>query len=322
MRKRVIRVLAVIALAAVCGLVLAGCGSRVRIGTGGEGGSYYALGSLMGEAFKKDCGMNVEVRTTAGSAANLRLLDEGFVQLALAQSDVTDDAYYGKDVFREKGALKGYGAVAALYDETVHIVVPASSDIKNIEDLVDKRVSIGENESGALINSKQILQAYGISLSMVDGVKMTYNDAAEALKNGGIEAMFCTAGLKTEVLTKLAESTPVRFLSIDEEKLDILMENYGVYQKAEIPAGTYRGQDEPAETVAVKSLLLASSELSDDKVEQVTKALFEHKDEWADEIPALEGFDENSALKSVTIPFHPGAAAYYESKGITADTEE
>ena len=314
--------LAVFIAAAVCSVLLVGCGSRVRIGTGGEGGSYYALGSLMGESLKKDCGMNVEVKTTAGSAANLRLLDEGFVQLALAQSDVTYDAYYGKDVFREKGALKGYGAVAALYDETVHIVVPASSDIKNIEDLADKRVSIGENDSGALINSKQILQAYGISLSMVDGVKMSYDDAAEALKNGGIEAMFCTAGLKSEVLTELAESTPVRFLSIDKGKIDLLMKNYEVYQKAEIPAGTYKEQDEPVEAVAVKSLLLASSDLSADKVEQVTKTLFEHKDEWAAEIPALRDFDENSAVKSVTIPFHPGAAAYYESKGISTGTEE
>ena len=91
---------------------------------------------------------------------------------------------------------------------------------------------------------------------------------------------------------------------------------------AEIPAGTYRGQDEPAETIAVKSLLLASSDLSADKVEQVTKTLFEHKDEWAAEIPALEGFDENSAVRFVTIPFHPGAAAYYESKGISTGTEE
>ena len=58
----------------------------------------------------------MEVKTTAGSAANLRLLSENYVQLAIAQADLTNDAYYGTGIFEEK-EYQGYSAIAGLYTE-------------------------------------------------------------------------------------------------------------------------------------------------------------------------------------------------------------
>lgn len=322
MRVSMIRMLAVVIALAAAVCLMTGCGSRVRIGTGGEGGMYHVVGSMLGKTLSDEYGIDARVKVTAGSAANLRLLDQGYVQLALAQSDVADSAYHGEDDFENNGTLSGYSAVAAIYDETVHIVVPASSGINDPGDLAGKTVSIGEDESGAQINAKQILQAYGLSFSMLDVMEMNYRNAAEALKNGKIDGMFCTAGLETEVLAELADDMPVRFLSIDKEHTDYLMKYFGVYQTAEIPAGTYSGQDEPVSTVCVRSLLLASNDLSDDTVGKVTKALFDHKDEWSREITPLNRLDEESAVRAVTIPFHKGAAAYYEKCGINVDCEE
>lgn len=82
--------------------VLTGCasgGDRVRIGTAGSGGTYYAYGTVLSQIFAGDGETSYEVKDTAGSAANLRLLADGYLELAIAQSDVTDEACSGTGIF-------------------------------------------------------------------------------------------------------------------------------------------------------------------------------------------------------------------------------
>ncbi|MFQ9151790.1 MAG: TAXI family TRAP transporter solute-binding subunit [Blautia sp.] len=48
-----------------------------------------------------------EVKTTAGSAANLRLLSEGYIQLAVVQADLLQDAWNGEGSFAGRKDLPG-----------------------------------------------------------------------------------------------------------------------------------------------------------------------------------------------------------------------
>ena len=72
-------------------LLLAGCTSadtarRMRMGVAGEGGVYHAFGEGFA-ALENDSGNGaVELKNTAGSAANLRLLMGDYLQLAVAQT--------------------------------------------------------------------------------------------------------------------------------------------------------------------------------------------------------------------------------------------
>lgn len=50
----------------------------------------------------------------------------------------------------------------------VRLLIKADSSINTVEDLQDKRVSVGEEESGTEQNAKQILAAYGLNDSLVD----------------------------------------------------------------------------------------------------------------------------------------------------------
>ena len=69
-----------------------------------------------------------------------------------------------------------------MYTEACQIVVKADSSINTVEDLQDKRVSVGEEESGTEQNAKQILAAYGLNDSLVDEVNLDYSNAAEELR--------------------------------------------------------------------------------------------------------------------------------------------
>ena len=254
----------------------------------------------------------MEVKTTAGSAANLRLLSDGYIQMAIAQMDLTNDAYERTGIFENEKKHGGYSAVAALYTEACQVVVRADSGINTIEDLQDKRVSVGEEESGTEQNAKQILAVYGLNDSLVDEVNLDYTNAARELKAGTIDAFFCTAGAQTTAIGELAKKCDIRLLNIDEKSADKLKRTYKFYTDCTIPKETYQGQTEDIQTVGVKAVLLASDKLSADTVKDITKILFKNKEELQYSLPVDISIDEKTAVEGVTIPFHEGAAAYYE----------
>lgn len=299
---------------------LTACGQkdRLRIGTAGEGGNYNSLGKALSQTLQKDpYKINVEVKTTAGSAANIRLLSQDYLELAIAQSDVIDEMYAGT---LDTQAMKGYSAIASLYPEPVQIVVRADSGIASVSDLAGKKVSVGEADSGTQKNAAQILQAYGLTSNMLTVQNMTYAEASKALGDGSIDAMFCTAGAPAQVITDLSGTTPVSLVPIEGQQSDLLTGAYGFYAKAVIPAGTYKGQDSDVTTLAVMSVLLASDKTPADKIYTITGALFKEKAALNDAVPVEFDLQEQKAVESVTIPFHPGAAQYYQECGITVQT--
>ncbi len=299
---------------------LTACGQkgRLRIGTAGEGGNYNSLGKALSQTLQKDpYKINVEVKTTAGSAANIRLLSQDYLELAIAQSDVIDEMYAGT---LDTQAMKGYSAIASLYPEPVQIVVRADSGIASVSDLAGKKVSVGEADSGTQKNAAQILQAYGLTSNMLTVQNMTYAEASKALGDGSIDAMFCTAGAPAQVITDLSGTTPVSLVPIEGQQSDLLTGAYGFYAKAVIPAGTYKGQDSDVTTLAVMSVLLASDKTPEDKIYTITGALFKEKAALNDAVPVEFDLQEQKAVESVTIPFHPGAAQYYQECGITVQT--
>ena len=324
MRKKKTKSAAALAAALSATLLLTGCfggaGGQLRIGAAGSGGTYYAFCEALAAA-AKESGADYElaVRTTAGSAANLRLLSEGYVTLAVAQEDLAQDACRGEGIFAgQEGGLRG-GAVAALYTEPCQVIVRADAAIESVEDLQGKKVSIGEAESGTEQNARQILAVYGLSERLVDEVNLNYEEAAEQLTSGEIDALFLTIGTQAEVVSALAESCAVRLLPVDGRAAQRLLAAYDGYAPYTIPAGTYEGQEQAVQTVGVRALLLASDRLEAETVETLTALLFDRAQELQAALPEGAVLEPAAAAANVAVPFHEGAADFYAARGIAAE---
>lgn len=316
MKKRIL--LSALLLAA---LLLSGCArtAEIRFGTADIGGTYYAYGSAVAQLTGNE-DVRFDVKNTAGSAANLRLLSEGYLQMAIAQSDIIDDAWNGRGAF-EGQARKGYHAVASLYTEPCQIVVRADSDIQSVEDLRGRAVSVGEKESGVLLNAEQILLCCGLSFEMLQVQNLSYSAAAQALKNGEIDAFFCTAGAPTNAVSALAQEVPVRLLELEEGQMERLVETYGGYIECTVPAGTYPGQTEDVTAAGVRAVLLASDKMSADTVKTVVSGMFAQAEQLQFAVAADTPLTLENSGEGVTIPYHTGAAAFYKENGITVETE-
>nr|WP_294370774.1 TAXI family TRAP transporter solute-binding subunit [uncultured Ruminococcus sp.] len=294
-------------------------GETIRFGAAGTGGIYNETANSIKSIADADGSLKIETKTTAGSAANVRLLSQNYLDAAIVQSDIAYDALNGENNFEKSGTLEGYSAVAGLFTEACHIVVREDSDIKSVDDLLGKTVSIGEEESGSELNAKQILSAYGLNAKMVKEKNLNYAEAATQLKNGDIDAAFFTLGLNATVVEELSKQCKIRLIGIDDATAKKLKNTYS-YVDCTIPKDTYNGQSDEVGTVAVKAVLIVNDRLSTGDVKKLTKLVFDNAQELQLTVSADVDITTEKAVDGVKIPFHKGAAEYYAEKGITVKT--
>ncbi|MCQ2380805.1 MAG: TAXI family TRAP transporter solute-binding subunit, partial [Acidaminococcaceae bacterium] len=82
----------------------------INIGTGGTAGTYYPLGGAMADIFNKNVpNCNASAQSTGASVANVNLLAQGNVDIALLQNDIASYALNGVAMFkgRQSDALRG-----------------------------------------------------------------------------------------------------------------------------------------------------------------------------------------------------------------------
>ena len=287
-----------------CGLVmllvmclLGGCSTKssIRLGTGNEGGTYYMYGEKL-----EDYASNITIKTTAGSEANLRLLDKGYIDAAIAQSDSIDISTIN------------CSAVTGLYTEAVQLIVRKDSGIESVDGLRGKRVSIGEEESGVIRNAEQIFLAAGLTLDDVTESHLSFSNAAKAMERGEIDAFFCTA----KSVAELFDKGIVNIVGLDDALMKRLINLYPGYNPCTIPAGSYKGQTNDVVTVGVRAILVVSPDMKDSTVTELIKTVIDNSEELNKDIVTDGKIDGEAAVLSVGIPFHPAAAAYLEDMGV------
>ena len=99
---------------------------------------------------------------------------------------------------------------------------------------------------------------------------------------------------------------------------DKLLSEVRFYSASKIPGGTYQGNPNDTETVAVSALWVSSSELAEDLLYGVTKGLFGNKK--AAKIlqnghAKGKALTLESAFDGVPIPLCPGSEKYYKEVG-------
>ena len=284
-------------------------GGNLTFATGGESGTYYAFGTVLAQHVSDKTDTTVTAIVGNGSQANVEDLDGGAVQLAFCQSDVMSYAYKGTNLFEESGAVDSFSVVAALYMEQVQLVT-MNPDIKSVEDLRGKNVSIGASGSGVYFNALDVLGAYGLTENDIKPQYLNFADSADNLKDGKIDAAFIVAGAPTTAITDLAAGGKVYLVSLDDEHADKLIASSPYYSKYTIPADVY-GTEGDITTVAVGAVVIARNDVSEDDVYNFISSIFEN----LDEVKAAHAKGEELSLEFASsiqdVPNHPGAAKYF-----------
>lgn len=288
----------------------------MTMGTGSPSGTYYAYGGVLGQYIQNNTTVTVKPVSTGGSKDNIQGIDIGDYQLGTVQSDVMDYAWNGTRSFEEDGKVDTFRTVAGLYAEAVQLVT-TNPDIKSVADLKDKKVSIGAPGSGVYFNAMDTLVAAGLTEEDIKPQYQNFDESADALKDGKIDAAFIVAGAPTGAITELCMTTDnARIVPIDGDIADKLMKENTFYSVYKIPADTYKNQAEDIFTVTVKATLIVSADASEDAVYALTSAIFDNVDAITKEHVKGAELTLENATEGLTVPFHAGAAKYFKEKGI------
>jgi hypothetical protein len=176
----------------------------IVMATGSPDGAYFRFAEAYA-AWMLDHGVTLELRPTAGSIENYRmLLSDPEVDLAIVQGGTApDDA-------------QQIESLASLYFEPVWVFYRSEETYTDLRQLRDKRIAVGRDSSGTdaiatlLLGENGVNDDSGATLVHVGG-----RDAAEQLKLGQVDAAVFVTSPHSTLVRELIGAENVKLLSFE-----------------------------------------------------------------------------------------------------------
>jgi hypothetical protein len=284
-------------------------GEELRIGTASQGGAFYPIGQGISNLVTKYAGggMTMVPVVTAGSVKNPDLVASGEVDIGITNTNLALLAIAGKGPYKQKLEL---AAVAALHPSVLSMVTLAGSPINTFADIKGKRVAVGPAGGGTLSFVQRLLEMHGMTMKDITPSFLSYNDGFSQLADGNVDAAFALAGYPAAAISQARATKELKFIRLTDEKLDAMLKKYPYYTRVVVPKATYR-LDEDAVVLGVSNVLVVRTDMPADKVYAITKAVFDHLDEFKAENANARQIDPKASL-ALPVPLHPGAARYFK----------
>ena len=221
---------------------LAADNEPIGLTAGSSTGTYIKIARDIAEAAGD--GMNVQV-SPGGSLKNIdRIRYERDFQFAIVQYD----ALVYKALL-DSSLRNTIRVIFPLYDEEIHILVRRDAGIDNLQDLEGKRVNIGPEDTGPWITGSIIRALEEMSW---EDHNLLPQDALLALLENDIDAMIYTVGQPWGLAQEMDEAAAsiVKLLDYRSEELR------PYFSEANIPGGTYPGQEQDVGLHATKAILV------------------------------------------------------------------
>ena len=252
----------------------------MTFGTADTGGSMYPAGAAVSQVWTNNVqGVKCNTQTSTGSFQNCQDVSTGEVDVAVATSDVVLNAYNGTGKFADIGKLDNLRVIGAVYTSVLSGVALKSSGLTYIHDLLGKRVAVGPAASATENATLAAFGVMGIDSSNTSLENLGLGDGADSVGDGILDAAFGFAGLPIGGQLNLAATKEIQVLDMTQEEIDKVLAGNAAYIQTKIPAGTYTGQDNDANTFGVKCLIIVTADMDADLVYDLCKAMNEHTEE-------------------------------------------
>ena len=194
------------------------------------------------------------------------------------------------------------------------------SGVKSFKDLNGKVVM--DRYSGNLTfesTMRVFMEAEGMAENDVKHTAFAgWKDGSSALKEKRIAAFIHpmpSQGMPAW-LKELSMQIQVRLFSVDEKKLDAIQEKYKFMKKCTLAASDYGPitYDKDLPTVSPYNSMFCRTDLPEDLVYEVMKAVFDHLPELYPFHKDVKEWTDNPLYPGV-LPYHSGVIKYWKEKG-------
>src|SRR5215813_8559908 len=294
----------------------------LRIGTSEYDGTFYTQGSAIADLFNRERleADRCVVQTSDGSIHNANLLDRRELEFGFMASNWIGRARNATPPFTRKIALR---MVLPANAGPMFFVKLAHSQIRTIADFIGKRIVIGTKGSGMEQHVHTIFGVLGISFDSFTPVHMGFDEGADALIAGDIDAQF-QPPIPNRVMTDLSQRADVRVVPYAPGQLEKVLANVPFYRKVTIQKGAFRGVVEDIAQPAVVNVLVTHERISQDIVHGMAKVISENLDTLPQMNPLFKGLKDlfeplrrqgAAAFEFGGVPLHSGAIQAYRESG-------
>jgi len=305
-------------VAAACGGGQSGASDRgfLSFGTAPPGGAFFVVGGALTEVLNAQAGegWKVTAEATSGSQENIRRLATGELDFALSNAAITYFAGRGTEGWDRAYPVR---TVMTLAPNVALFLTKVNSGVTRITDLKGKRVVIGPAGAGFEYFVQPLLAAHGVTYADFTPLNATQSAAVDMLADGSAAASFIGGAVPTASISQAAASMDILFVPFDEAAVERLVKEYIFFDRATIPANTYRNQADEFHGLDVGSMhLITSADQDDDLVYRVTKALYENREQVVARHAAGAAINPKNVVRDTGTGFHPGAIRFYREIGI------
>lgn len=301
------------------GLSAAAQAQVVGIATSNPGSIFHNIGTAVASA-ASTAGMNVTIQPATSPNQYIPLVNSGGIEFGVANLQEVAYAFEGGEWF--SGSENSNLRVAALIMPLINSVfVRADSDIFSHSDLRGQPMVDGYTAQQTILPQLDAIYATeGMTRADMISVNVASVVAGADAFIAGDTVGFVFAQGAGKVREADAAVGGLRALPIDpsEENLTLLREHWPVGYFEFITAGSTPGVGEDGWFFAYPQLIFTHSDVADDVVYNLVKALAEGTELLSATFPPFAAFDPQTNMVRDTgvVAYHPGAIRYFEEAGL------
>jgi len=288
------------------------------VGTASQGGTYYVYGSGWANFIADELDISGGGEVTGGPTQNLALVHNGNAAFGLATMGPASDAISGKSPLAPGVKMDNVCAMFPMYETPFSITTLEDSGIESISDIPDgARIGFGPAASTSDTYFPEILKTLGVDFDRRNG---GWTDLGSQLQDGLLDVIAFAAGIPIPAVSQLEVQTDVNIIGFTEDEIQTVLENFPVAEFM-IPASTYSTLEEDSRVVSMWNFSIAGCDLPEDFVYEVTKRTMENNDRMRSIHRSAETTIPENISHNTVLPFHPGAARWYEENGYEIDPD-
>lgn len=258
-------------------------------------------------------GVEATAEETKGYVANIALLQNGELEAAMATSLSAYEAYTatGNYAGTEPGKILAWMSIAPV---AMHVITVEGGKVETLADLKGGRIGMGQPGGVSMLDADVLMKM--IAGEDFEPFRVRLGDMVDMLSDGNLDAALWNGSFPLAPVIKLAAQRDLKLIPVDDAFFGELQAAYPPYFRLSIPAGTYDGVAADVPTYGLANGLVISADVPEERVYQMTKAIFENLEGLAGVHPAFGKVSSETVLNGFGSPLHPGALRYYREIGV------
>lgn len=318
-------------------LLLAGCtnevgatseGSTSPIKTtiigGRTGGAWSVFTEGIAESIRRENKGSLITVEPGGIVENPASVGMNKVPYGLSYAMTAYAAYTGAEPYKE--AYQDLRAISVIIPAN-HYQLIAKSDVEfdSLKEVVENqspiRLAVDQKGSAGEIITRKILQEYGVTYKDIESWggsvdHLSGSQTFELMADHRIDASGDAVSVPSSDILEAAATMDVKLLSLDQDVTHAAAENLGM-ETGTILAGSYDFLKNDINTVYTPSILIVHSDVSEEEVYRVTKAIYENFEYLTTVHKEFQNLSAHNFTKVGKVPLHPGAEKFFKEQGLT-----